>query len=178
MRRISGARCKRCAPNPRANAARWIGSLLHFTTDTGSPPHAAGIPGQPVHSKMENWVNAKLIHIPDYQPRLLGNDDAAAEAGFLRRMDGLIEFSKQRAQRCRADGTQVFLRTKAGKPGDNSPPADSAPASPGAKEVVITGSPEAAWAQVCLRTPQPPDAVLDAVSLSERGRERVRENIR
>jgi hypothetical protein len=52
---------------------------------------------------MENWVNAKLIHLPGYQPQLLGADDAAAEAGFLRRMDGLIEFSKERAQRCRAD---------------------------------------------------------------------------
>ena len=87
--------------SPR-NAARWIGSLLHFTTDTGSPPHAAEILG-PVHSKMENWVNGKLIHLPGYQPRLLGADDAAAEAGFLRRMDGLIAFSKERAQRCRAD---------------------------------------------------------------------------
>jgi hypothetical protein len=87
--------------SPR-NAARWIGSLLHFTTDTGSPPHAAEILG-PVHSKMENWVDGKLIHIPGYQPQLLGADDAAAEAGFLHRMDGLIEFSKERAQRCRAD---------------------------------------------------------------------------
>ena len=84
------------------NASRWIGSLLHFTTDTGSPPHAAEILG-PVHTKMENWLDAKLIHIPGYQPQLLGEDDASAEAGFLRRMDGLIEYSKERAQRCRAD---------------------------------------------------------------------------
>ena len=84
------------------NAARWIGSLLHFTTDTGSPPHALGILG-PTHSKMENWLNAKLIHIPDYKPQLLGTDDAAGEAGFLKRMEGLIEFSKLRAERCRAD---------------------------------------------------------------------------
>lgn len=84
------------------NAARWIGSLLHFTTDTGSPPHAASING-PVHSKMENWLDAKLIYIPDYKPQLLGSDDASAEAGFIRRMDGLIAFSKQRAERCRAD---------------------------------------------------------------------------
>ena len=87
--------------SPR-NAARWIGSLLHFTTDTGSPPHAASLLGS-VHSKMENWVDAKLIRIPEYQPRLLGDDDASAEAGFLARMDGLIEFSKERAARCRAD---------------------------------------------------------------------------
>jgi hypothetical protein len=84
------------------NAARWIGSLLHFTTDTGSPPHAASILG-PVHSKMENWLNAKLIHIPGYKPQLLGSDDASAEAGFIQRMEGLIAFSKQRAEHCRAD---------------------------------------------------------------------------
>ena len=87
--------------SPR-NAARWVGSLLHFTTDTGSPPHAAGFLGA-AHSKMENWLDAKLIQLPGYQPRLLGNDDASAEAGFLSRMDGLIEFSKERAARCRAD---------------------------------------------------------------------------
>ncbi len=87
--------------SPR-NAARWVGSLLHFTTDTGSPPHAAGILG-PVHSKMENWLNAREIKLPGYHPRLLGEDDDSAEAGFLSRMDGLIEFSKERAARCRAD---------------------------------------------------------------------------
>lgn len=84
------------------NAARWIGSLLHFTTDTGSPPHALGILG-PTHSKMENWLDAKLIQIPGYMARLLGSDDASAETGFIQRMEGLIAFSKQRAERCRAD---------------------------------------------------------------------------
>ncbi len=84
------------------NAARWTGSLLHFTTDTGSPPHSLGILG-PVHSKMENWLDAKLIHIPGYKPQLLGTTDAEAEAGYLRRMDGLIEYCKARAERCRAD---------------------------------------------------------------------------
>jgi hypothetical protein len=87
--------------SPR-NAARWVGSLLHFTTDTGSPPHAAGILG-PVHSKMENWLDAKLIQLPGYRPQILGEDDSSAESGFLARMDGLIEFSKARALRCRAD---------------------------------------------------------------------------
>lgn len=87
--------------SPR-NAARWVGSLMHFTTDTGSPPHALGILG-PTHSKMENWLDAKLIHIPGYKPQFLGADDASAEVGFIRRMEGLIEFSKQRAERCRAD---------------------------------------------------------------------------
>jgi hypothetical protein len=87
--------------SPR-NAARWVGSLLHFTTDTGSPPHAAGILG-PVHSKMENWLNAREIQLPDYRPRLLGQDDDSAEAAFLLRMEGLIEFSKERFALCRAD---------------------------------------------------------------------------
>ena len=78
-----------------ANAARWIGSILHFTEDTGSPPHAAEFKGD-LHSKMENWIDAKAIRIEGYTPRLLGEDDDAAVAGFLRRMDGLIAYSKER----------------------------------------------------------------------------------
>jgi len=82
------------------NAARWIGAMLHFLEDTGSPPHAAEIRGD-VHSKMENWVDAKKIHIEGYAPQLLGEDDDAAVAGFLRRMDGLIAFSKERGDKLR-----------------------------------------------------------------------------
>lgn len=36
--------------NP-ANAARWVGALLHFVQDAGCPPHAAGLRGD-VHTKM------------------------------------------------------------------------------------------------------------------------------
>ncbi|MDB6138160.1 MAG: hypothetical protein JWO94_1232, partial [Verrucomicrobiaceae bacterium] len=82
------------------NAARWIGSITHFTEDTGSPPHAAEIRG-PVHSKMENWVDAKAITIAGYRPQLLGRTDDEAVAGFLGRMDGLIQFSKLRAERAK-----------------------------------------------------------------------------
>ena len=85
--------------NP-ANAARWIGSLLHFTEDTGSPPHAAEIRGD-THTKMENWVDAELITIRGYQPQLLGTNDDEAVEGFVRRMDGLIEFSKARGRKAR-----------------------------------------------------------------------------
>ncbi|HUR46159.1 MAG TPA: hypothetical protein VMZ27_09820 [Candidatus Saccharimonadales bacterium] len=81
-----------------ANAARWVGALLHFLEDTGSPPHAAEIRG-PVHIKMENWVDAGKIHITPYRPQLLGINDVSALEGFLRRMDGLIEFSKSRGKR-------------------------------------------------------------------------------
>jgi hypothetical protein len=82
------------------NAARWIGSILHFTEDSGSPPHAAEIRGE-VHSKMENWVDAKAIHIPGYQPQLFGKTDEEAVSGFLKRMDRLIEFSRKRAERAK-----------------------------------------------------------------------------
>ncbi|MEP6673094.1 MAG: carboxypeptidase regulatory-like domain-containing protein [Chthoniobacter sp.] len=82
------------------NAARWIGSIMHFTEDTGSPPHAAEIRGD-VHSKMENWVDAKAITLAGYRPQLLGKTDDEAVAGFLKRMDGLIEFSKVRAERAK-----------------------------------------------------------------------------
>lgn len=81
-----------------ANAARWIGALLHFVEDTGSPPHAAEIRGG-VHSNMENWVEANAIQINGYRPRSLGDSDDTAIGGLLRRMDGLIEFSKPRGRR-------------------------------------------------------------------------------
>jgi hypothetical protein len=85
--------------NP-ANAARWLGSLLHFVEDTGSPPHAAEI-GGPAHSKMENWVDATLIGLPSYNPHALGFPDDDAIEGLQRRMTGLIEFSKVRGEKLR-----------------------------------------------------------------------------
>jgi len=83
-----------------ANAVRWIGAILHFLEDTGSPPHSAEIRGE-VHSKMENWVDGKAITIADYHPQLLGQTEDEAVGGFLHRMDRLIEFSKLRAERAR-----------------------------------------------------------------------------
>jgi hypothetical protein len=83
-----------------ANAARWLGSLLHFIQDTGSPPHAAQIRGD-VHTKMETWVDATRISIAGYEPKVLGTNDADAVRGLQERMHGLIDFSKQRAQRLR-----------------------------------------------------------------------------
>ncbi|MDX9866560.1 MAG: carboxypeptidase regulatory-like domain-containing protein [Kiritimatiellia bacterium] len=59
------------------NAARWVGALLHFTEDTGAPPHAILEHG-PLHGPMENWVNGKQISIAGYVPRVLGSDDASA----------------------------------------------------------------------------------------------------
>lgn len=59
------------------NAARWVGALLHFTEDTGAPPHAILEHG-PLHGPMENWLNGKQISITGYVPRVLGNDDASA----------------------------------------------------------------------------------------------------
>jgi hypothetical protein len=83
-----------------ANAVRWIGTILHFVEDTGSPPHSAEIRGE-VHSKMENWVDAKAITISDYRPQLFGQSEDQAVDGFLHRMDRLIEFSKLRAERAK-----------------------------------------------------------------------------
>ena len=79
------------------NAARWIGSLMHFQTDAGCPPHAAGLSGD-VHSKMENWVVASAISISGYQPRLMGQNVDQAAKGFASRMAELIAFSRQRAE--------------------------------------------------------------------------------
>src|SRR5262245_4269702 len=84
----------------RRNAARWIGSLLHFVEDSGSPPHGAEIRG-PIHIKMENWVDAKRIQIRGHHPRLLGTNDADAMEGLVRRMEELIAFSKERGKKLR-----------------------------------------------------------------------------
>jgi hypothetical protein len=79
------------------NACRQVGSLVHFVEDTGAPPHAKE--KCPHHSELENWVRGDLVVIKGYRPRLLGTTDAEAEAGFLRRMAGLVAFSKARAER-------------------------------------------------------------------------------
>lgn len=80
--------------NPQ-NAARWVGSLLHFAQDAGSPPHAANVVGE-THAKMERWVDETKIDIGNYHPRLFGKLDNEAMEAFLERMDGLHEFSKVR----------------------------------------------------------------------------------
>lgn len=80
------------------NAARWIGAILHFVEDTGSPPHAARVLGT-LHTRGENWVKGDLVHIDGYQPALLGEDIDSAVAGLEKRMAGLIAFSKARFER-------------------------------------------------------------------------------
>jgi len=82
------------------NAARWIGALLHFTEDTGSPPHALGILGD-THTKMENWVDAQQIKLDGYQPRSLGDTEEEGLTGYLNRMEGLIAYSKERGEKLR-----------------------------------------------------------------------------
>ena len=82
------------------NASRWVGTLVHFTEDTGAPPHAGEIKGD-LHGKLENWVDAQAIHLPGYRPQLFGPTDDEALAGYLRRMDGLIAFSRQRCERAK-----------------------------------------------------------------------------
>lgn len=73
----------------QVNAVRWIGSLLHFVTDSGSPPHTIGLSG-PNHTKMENWLDASHIDLRGYRPQLLGHTDGEAVTGLEKRMDGLI----------------------------------------------------------------------------------------
>lgn len=80
------------------NAARQMGPLMHFVEDSGAPPHARPI-GGPHHGPLENWVDRTLISIPDYEPQLLGTDDESAVAGLMARVDALVEFSIERADR-------------------------------------------------------------------------------
>ncbi len=84
----------------RANAARWIGALLHFVQDAGCPPHAAGLRGD-VHSKMETWVETERIRIPDHQPKSLGATDDQALQELLRRLDVLIPQAEERGRALR-----------------------------------------------------------------------------
>jgi hypothetical protein len=80
------------------NAARWIGALLHYVTDSGSPPHAAGIRGE-AHIKMETWLDASQIDMNGYSPRLLGKSDAEARSAYVSRMQALVAYSRLRAER-------------------------------------------------------------------------------
>lgn len=81
-----------------ANAARWIGALLHFTEDAGAPPHALTGMGA-AHGPMENWVQQDKIVIGDYKPQLLGSTVDEALAGYLARMKGLIAYSRERGEK-------------------------------------------------------------------------------
>lgn len=88
----------------RSNSARWIGSLLHYITDSGSPPHAAGIQGIPgggVHWKMENWVSPTDVELSAYNPVLLGRTDKEAVVGLQTRMQNLMRVSKLTAEELR-----------------------------------------------------------------------------
>lgn len=80
-----------------ANACRQLGTLVHFVEDVGAPPHAKE--NCPHHSELENWVDAQLITIQGYQPRLLGQSDEEALQGLQARIAELVAFSKERAER-------------------------------------------------------------------------------
>jgi hypothetical protein len=75
------------------NASRWIGALLHFVTDSGSPSHAMPVLDAN-HSKMENWLDASTIDLRGYHPLLLGRTDAEALVGLQKRMVSLIARNK------------------------------------------------------------------------------------
>ncbi len=94
--------------NPQ-NSSRWIGSLLHFLQDLGSPPHAANVGGA-THTKMERWLDESKIHIADYKPRLLGKTDEEALAGLLERMDQLHAFAKVRGEKLKPLVEKLTIR--------------------------------------------------------------------
>lgn len=80
------------------NAARWMGALLHFVEDTGSPPHAFPQTGG-LHTRMENFIYNYDIRLPDYQPRELGRSEEAALDGLNQRMEALVAFSRERGEK-------------------------------------------------------------------------------
>ncbi|MCR4414308.1 MAG: hypothetical protein NUV77_17965 [Thermoguttaceae bacterium] len=82
------------------NACRQIGPLLHYIQDIGAPPHAN--PKCPHGIAMEVFRKMRaeeIIRIPGYQARLLGKTDQEARDGLRKRVEGLIAFSRQRADR-------------------------------------------------------------------------------
>jgi Carboxypeptidase regulatory-like domain len=83
-----------------ANAARWIGSLLHFVEDSGSPPHAFQTHGD-LHVRMENWVEGREINLNGYRPRSFGATEAQALDAFVLRMERLIAYSRERGRKLR-----------------------------------------------------------------------------
>lgn len=80
------------------NAARWLGSFLHFVQDSGSPPHALPTGGV-LHTRMENYVLALDLRITGYRPQEWGRDEIAVLDRLDRRMQGLVAFSRERALR-------------------------------------------------------------------------------
>lgn len=82
------------------NAARWLGTFLHFVEDSGSPPHALPLSGV-VHTRMENYVLGLHVRLNGYQPREFPHDEVAAEAAMVSRMGALVAFSRERAERLR-----------------------------------------------------------------------------
>ncbi|MCS7237671.1 MAG: hypothetical protein NZ899_05295 [Thermoguttaceae bacterium] len=82
------------------NAARQIGPILHFVEDVGAPPHAK--PNCPHHGELETWVRADLIRIEGYRPQLLGTNEEEALVGLRKRIEQLVAFSSERADRALA----------------------------------------------------------------------------
>lgn len=78
------------------NAARWTGSLTHFTEDTGAPPHAID-ESSALHGPMEQWVEPKDVGIQGYVPTMLGADDETALKNFWQVQERLHQYSIERA---------------------------------------------------------------------------------
>ncbi|MCX7818286.1 MAG: hypothetical protein N2652_03625 [Kiritimatiellae bacterium] len=78
------------------NAARWVGTLLHYVQDSGAPPHAW--PRGP-HGPMENWVPADRIAIPDHVPRMLCERETDAPNAFASAMRVHVADAAERGQR-------------------------------------------------------------------------------
>lgn len=84
----------------RAHAARWVGSLLHFIQDSGSPPHALPTSGA-LHFRMENWVDGEQVELPGYRPRRLGRRPEEAIRALETRMEDEIRAARALAEQLR-----------------------------------------------------------------------------
>lgn len=73
----------------RTNADRWVGALIHFVEDSGSPPHAFPT-GGPLHARMENWLDGAQVSIAGYRPRRLARDPEAGGPALEKAMERRI----------------------------------------------------------------------------------------
>ena len=90
------------------NALRQMCPLIHFAEDVGAPPHAR--PNDTHHVQLENGPWEKGLSVAGYVPVALGANDTDAEAGILRRLRALAEFSAVRCDR----GLQLLQAPGAG----------------------------------------------------------------
>ena len=84
-------------------ACLWLGSLLHWVSDSSALAHAAEIGVVDGHTYLDRCLNDKAqlarIALPDYQPVLLGETDSEVISGVQKRTRELLAYTKERGDK-------------------------------------------------------------------------------